>query len=324
MPFMQRRLFLGAGALAATAPHAARAQAWPAKSVRFIVPFPPGGGTDTVGRIVADHLGKMLGQTFLIDNKGGAGGTVGTIELARAPRDGYTIGMITVGSHGIHPTLYANLQFDPYKDFTPISLFASLPNLLALHPSVPATNVAELIALAKQSPGKYSFASSGAGTSLHLSGEMFKQMAGVDMLHVPYKGGGPALIDLVSGQVNMIFGNAPSTLPLVRDGKLRGIAVTSPQRSASMPDVPAIAETIPGYAATSWYGLAGPAGIPQAVVDRLEAALREILVMPDVLKRYAELGTDVPPLGRAYLEKFFPEEIARWAPVVRASGARVE
>ncbi len=324
MPFMQRRLFLGAGALAATAPHAARAQAWPAKSVRFIVPFPPGGGTDTVGRIVADHLGKMLGQTFLIDNKGGAGGTVGTIELARAPRDGYTIGMITVGSHGIHPTLYANLQFDPYKDFTPISLFASLPNLLALHPSVPATNVAELIALAKQSPGKYSFASSGAGTSLHLSGEMFKQRAGVDMLHVPYKGGGPALIDLVSGQVNMIFGNAPSTLPLVRDGKLRGIAVTSPQRSASMPDVPAIAETIPGYAATSWYGLAGPAGIPQAVVDRLEAALREILVMPDVLKRYAELGTDVPPLGRAYLEKFFPEEIARWAPVVRASGARVE
>ncbi len=166
MPFMQRRLFLGAGALAATAPHAARAQAWPAKSVRFIVPFPPGGGTDTVGRIVADHLGKMLGQTFLIDNKGGAGGTVGTIELARAPRDGYTIGMITVGSHGIHPTLYANLQFDPYKDFTPISLFASLPNLLALHPSVPATNVAELIALAKQSPGKYSFASSGAGTSV--------------------------------------------------------------------------------------------------------------------------------------------------------------
>ena len=321
---MQRRLFLGAITLASVAFREARAQAWPTKSVRFIVPFPPGGGTDTVGRIIADQLGRMLGQTFVIENKGGAGGTVGTIELARAPRDGYTVGMITVGSHGIHPTLYANLQFDPYKDFTPISMFASLPNLLALHPSVPASNVAELVALAKREPGKLTFASSGAGTSLHLSGEMFKQMAGVDILHVPYKGGGPALNDLVSGQVSMIFGNAPSTLPLVRDGKLRGIAVTSPQRSPSMPDIPTIAETIPGYAATSWYGLAGPAGMPQAVVERLEAALREILARPDVLRRYAELGTDVPPLGRAYLEKFFPEEIARWAPVVKASGARIE
>jgi tripartite-type tricarboxylate transporter receptor subunit TctC len=321
---MQRRLFLGAMALVPMAFREAQAQAWPTKSVRFIVPFPPGGGTDTVGRIIADQLGRMLGQTFVIENKGGAGGTVGTIELARAPRDGYTVGMITVGSHGIHPTLYANLQFDPYKDFTPISMFASLPNLLALHPSVPAGNVAELVALAKREPGKLTFASSGAGTSLHLSGEMFKQMAGVDILHVPYKGGGPALNDLVSGQVSMIFGNAPSTLPLVRDGKLRGIAVTSPQRSPSMPDIPTIAETIPGYAATSWYGLAGPAGMPQPVVERLEAALREILARPDVLRRYGELGTDVPPLGRAYLEKFFPEEIARWAPVVKASGARVE
>jgi len=321
---MQRRHFLGAMASLPMASLDARAEAWPTKSVRFIVPFPPGGGTDTVGRIVADQLGRALGQTFVVDNKGSAGGTVGTIELARASRDGYTVGMITVGSHGIHPTLYAILQFDPYKDFAPVSLFATLPNLLALHPSVPAKNVVELIELAKRNPGKLTFASSGAGTSLHLSGEMFKQMAGVDILHVPYKGGGPALNDLVGGQVSMIFGNAPSTLPLVRDGKLRGIAVTSPQRSPSMPDIPAIAETIPGYAATSWYGLAGPAGMPQAVAERLEAALREILARPDVLKRYAELGTDVPPLGRAYLEKFFPEEIARWAPVVKASGARVE
>jgi len=322
---MRRRALIASTASLVLAPAVARAQAaWPNRQVRFIVPFPPGGGTDTIGRIIADQLGKTFGQTFVVDNRGGAGGTVGTVELARAAPDGYTVGMITVGSHGIHPTLYAKLAYDPHKDFTPISMFASLPNLLALHPSVPANSVAELIALLKKNPGKYTFCSSGAGTSLHLSGELFKQMTGVDMLHVPYKGGGPALIDLVAGQVHMIFGNAPSTWPLVKDGKLRGIAVTSPQRSKIMPEFPAIAETVPGFAATSWYGLAGPAGLPAPIVERFEAALRDILAKPEVTKRYAELGTDIPPLGKAYLDKFYPEEIARWAPVVRASGARVE
>ena len=320
-----RRSMMGSALAVAAAPSGARAQtAYPNKPVRFIVPFPPGGGTDTIGRIVAENLGRVLGQTVLVDNKGGAGGTVGTVELARAAPDGYTVGMITVGSHGIHPSLYAKLPFDPYKDFTPISMFASLPNLLALHPSVPATTVAELIALAKKEPGKYTFASSGAGTSLHLSGEMFKQMAGVDMLHVPYKGGGPALQDLLAGQVHMIFGNAPSTWPLVQGGKLRAIGVTSPRRSESIPGIPPIGDTIPGYAATSWYGLAGPAGLPEPIVQRLDAALRELMAKPDVIKRYADLGTDIPPLGRAHLEKFYPEEIKRWAPVVKASGARVE
>ncbi|QQS13865.1 MAG: tripartite tricarboxylate transporter substrate binding protein [Rhodospirillales bacterium] len=319
----RRQIIAGAAALAA--PSIARAQdGYPNRQVRFIVPFPPGGGTDTIGRIVADHLGRLFGQTVVVENKGGAGGTVGTVELARAAPDGYTIGMITVGSHGIHPTLYAKLAFDPEKDFTPISMFASLPNLLALHPGVPATNMAELIALLKKNPGKYTFASSGAGTSLHLSGEMLKQMAGVDMLHVPYKGGGPALNDLIAGQVSMIFGNAPSTWPLVKGGKLRGIAVTSPERSAAMPDIPTIAETVPGYSATSWYALAGPAGLPPAITDKLEKAVAEIVAKPEVKARYLELGTDIPPMGRAHLEKFYREEIARWAPVVRASGARVE
>jgi tripartite-type tricarboxylate transporter receptor subunit TctC len=322
---MRRRALIASTASLVLAPAIVRAQAaWPNRQVRFIVPFPPGGGTDTVGRIIADQLGKTLGQTFVVDNKGGAGGTVGTVELARAAPDGYTVGMITVGSHGIHPTLYARLAYDPYKDFTPISMFASLPNLLALHPSVPANSVAELIALLTKNPGKYTFCSSGAGTSLHLSGELFKQMTGVDMLHVPYKGGGPALIDLLAGQVHMIFGNAPSTWPLVKEGKLRALGVTSPQRSRIMPDIPAIAETVPGFAATSWYGLAGPAGLPLPIVERLEAVLREILAKPEVIKRYEELGTDIPPLGKAHLDKFYPEEIARWAPVVRASGARVE
>jgi tripartite-type tricarboxylate transporter receptor subunit TctC len=322
---MRRRAFVASSITLGLAPAIVRAQgAWPDRQVRFVVPFPPGGGTDTIGRIIADQLGKTFGQTFIVDNKGGAGGTVGTVELARAAPDGYTVGMITVGSHGIHPTLYAKLPFDPFKDFTTISMFASLPNLLALHPSVPANTVAELIALMKKSPGKYTFCSSGAGTSLHLSGEMFKQMAAVDMLHVPYKGGGPALIDLLAGQVHMIFGNAPSTWPLVKERKLRGIAVTSPERSKIMPDIPAIAETVPGFSATSWYGLAGPAGLPQPIVERLETALREILARPEVMKRYEDLGTDIPPLGKAYLDKFYPQEIARWAPVVRASGARVE
>ena len=215
---------------------AAEAQAqWPAKTVRFIVPFAPGGGTDTVSRLICDQLGRIFGQQFVVDNKGGAGGNIGTAELARATPDGYTIGLITVASHTLNPMLYSKLPYDADKDIVGISRVAVLSNLLGVPQSLPASSVAELIALCKKEPGKYSFASSGPGTSLHLSGELFKTMAGVDIIHVPYKGAGPAYNDLVAGTVQMMFANMPSMLPQVRGGKLKGLGVTSAERSKAAP-----------------------------------------------------------------------------------------
>ena len=225
------------------------------KPVRFIVPFAPGGGTDGVSRLICDQLGKTFGQSFVVDNKGGAGGNIGTVELARAAPDGYTLGLISVASHTINPQLYTRLPYDPDKDIIAVSRLALLVNLLGVTANLPANNVAELIALCKKSPGKYSFASSGPGSSLHLSGELFKVMAGVDIIHVPYKGAGAAYGDLISGTVNMMFANMPSMLPQVHGGKVKGLGVTSIERSAAAPDIPAIAETLPGYVATSWYGL---------------------------------------------------------------------
>ncbi len=211
-------------------------------------------GTDTVSRLMCDQLSKSLGQTFVVENKGGAGGNIGTVELARAAPDGYTIGLISVASHTLNPMLYSRLPYNPDKEIVAISRVATLANLLGVTPSLPANSVAELIALCKKEPGKYSFASSGPGTSLHLSGELFKKMAGVDIIHVPYKGAGPVYSDLMAGIVNMMFANMPSMLPQVRAGKLKGLGVTSAQRSKAAPDIPAIAETVPGYVATRGTG----------------------------------------------------------------------
>jgi tripartite-type tricarboxylate transporter receptor subunit TctC len=256
--------------------------AWPAKPVRFIVPFAPGGGTDTVSRLICDHLARTFGQSFVVENKGGAGGNIGTVEIARAAPDGYTIGLISVASHTLNPQLYTRLPYDPDKDIIAISRLATLVNLLGLSQSVPASNVAELIALCKKEPGKYSFASSGPGSSLHLSGELFKVMAGVDIIHVPYKGAGPAYNDVIAGTVQMMFANMPSMLPQVRGGKLKGLGVTSAERSRAAPDIPAIAETLPGYVATSWYGVGAPANTPEPIVAKLEAAIAEALATAEV------------------------------------------
>ncbi|CAN5912953.1 tripartite tricarboxylate transporter substrate binding protein [soil metagenome] len=299
--------------------------AWPAKTVRFIVPFAPGGGTDTVSRLICDQLGRSLGQQFVVDNKGGAGGNIGTAELARSAPDGYTIGLITVASHTLNPMLYSKLPYDPDREIVGISRVAILSNLLGVPQSLPANNVAELVALCKKDPGKYSFASSGPGTSLHLSGELFKTMAGVDIIHVPYKGAGPAYNDLVAGTVQMMFANMPSMLPQVRGGKLKGLGVTSAQRSKSAPDIPAIAETLPGYVATSWYGVGAPAGTPEPILARLEGALVEALKQPDIQKRWADdLGLDLPPAGRAGFAEFLAEDRKLWAPVVKASGVKLD
>src|SRR5215216_4055634 len=259
---------------------AAEAQAqWPAKTVRFIVPFAPGGGTDTVSRLICDQLGRSFGQQFVVGN-------IGTAELARATPDGYTIGLITVASHTLNPMLYSKLPYDADKDIVGISRLAVLSNLLGVPKSLPVSSVAELIALCKKEPGKYSFASSGPGTSLHLSGELFKTMAGVDIIHVPYAG--PAYNDLVAGTVQMMFANMPSMLPQVRGGKLKGLGVTSAERSKAAPDIPTIAETLPGYVATSWYGIGAPAGTPEPILARLEAAIAEALKQPDIQKRWAD------------------------------------
>jgi tripartite-type tricarboxylate transporter receptor subunit TctC len=299
--------------------------AWPAKTVRFIVPFAPGGGTDTVSRLVCDQLARAFGQQFVVDNKGGAGGNIGTAELARAAADGYTIGLITVASHTLNPMLYSKLPYDPDRDIVGISRVAILSNLLGVPQALPVKSVAELIALCKKEPGKYSFASSGPGTSLHLSGELFKTMAGVDIIHVPYKGAGPAYNDLIAGTVQMMFANMPSMLPQVRGGKLKGLGVTSAERSKAAPDIPAIAETLPGYVATSWYGVGAPAGTPEPILAKLEAAIAEALKQPEIQKRWADdLGLDLPPPGRAGFDTFLAEDRKLWAPAVKASGVKLD
>jgi tripartite-type tricarboxylate transporter receptor subunit TctC len=311
------------GGLAAPFVSSAWAQAWPTKQVRFICPFVPGGGTDTVSRIVAQELTEIFGQQVIVDNRPGAGGNIGTTEMARAT-DGHTIGLISVASHAINPALYGKLPYDPDKDIIPVSLVATLVNLLGVWPGLPVRTVPELIALAKKEPGKYAFSSSGLGTSLHLSGELFKTMAGVDILHVPYKGAGAAFQDLLAGRVHMQFGNIPSMLQQVRDGKLRGLAVTGPQRSKAIPELPTIGETLPGYVATSWYGVGAPAGTPEAVIVKLEDALKRMMAKPEIQARWDQMGLDVPPVGRPGFPEFIARERAMWVPVVKASGARVE
>ena len=326
---MKRRMLLAAALAAPTvaAPAILRAQGatWPDKTVRFICPFAPGGGTDTVSRLICDQLTKLLGQQFIVENKGGAGGNIGTTELARATPDGYTLGLISVASHTLNPMLYSKLPYNPDKDIVGVSRVATLANLLGVTPSLPADNVAELIALCKASPGKYSFASSGPGTSLHLSGELFKKMADVDIIHVPYKGAGPVYSDLMAGVVNMMFANMPSMLPQVRAKKLKGLGVTSAERSKAAPDIPAIAETVPGYVATSWYGVGAPAGTPEPILARLEAALTQALKSPDIQKRWNDdLGLDLPPAGRAGFGEFLAQDRKLWEPAVKASGVKLD
>jgi tripartite-type tricarboxylate transporter receptor subunit TctC len=321
---LQRRALLTA-ALAAPAIARADVSVWPTKTVRFICPFAPGGGTDTVSRLICDQLARRFGQQFVVDNKSGAGGNIGTVELARAAPDGYTLGLISVASHTLNPMLYTRLPYDPDKEIVCISRLAVLSNLLGVTPSLHANSVAELIELCKANPGKYSFASSGPGSSLHLSGELFKAMAAVDIMHIPYKGAGPAYADLMSGTITMMFANMPSMLPQVRRGRVKGLGVTSRERSWAAPDLPAIAETLPGYAATSWYGAGAPAGTPEPILARLETAIAEALAEPEIRRRWeTDLGMDMPPAGRKGFDAFLAEDRILWGPAVKASGIRLD
>lgn len=298
---------------------------FPSKPITIIVPFSAGGTTDILARIVGVKLGETTGQTVIIDNRPGAGGNIGSSMVSKAKPDGYTLLMGTVGTHAINQTLYPKLNFDPIKDFAPLTRVANLPNLLVVHPSVPVKTVQDLISYAKANPGKLNFGSSGNGSSIHLSGELFKNMTGVDMQHVPYKGSAPAVTDLLGGQISMMFDNMPSAIQHVKSGKLRPIAVTTAKRSPALPNVPTIAEAgVKGYEATSWFGLLAPAGTPPAVVNRLNADLVKILAMPDVKKQMAEQGADAYSETPAAFAGFIKSETAKWAKVVKASGAVVD
>jgi tripartite-type tricarboxylate transporter receptor subunit TctC len=310
--------------LALTAP-LADAQAWPSKPIKWIVPFAPGGTTDILARTVGDKLAQALGQPVIIENKPGAGGGVGAEFVARAAPDGYTIMGGTISTHAINASLYKNLPYDPVKDFVPIVLLARVPNMLVVNPDVPAKNVGELIVLLKANPGKYTFASSGNGTSQHLSGELFKSMSGTDMQHIPYKGSPPALQDVVGGQVTMTFDNITTAWPLAKSGKLRALAVTTATRSSIAPDVPTLAESgLPGFEVGSWQGVFAPAGTPPDIVRRLNTEIVRILALPDVKEKLAGLGAELVGNSPEEFAVLVKAEVVKWADVVRKSGAKVD
>jgi len=301
------------------------AQAWPSKPIKWVVPFAPGGTTDILARTVAEKLQGVLGQPVVIDNKPGAGGAVGAEFTAKAAPDGYTIMGGTISTHAINASLYTKLPYDPVKDFAPITLIARVPNMLVVNPAVPAKDVKELIALLKATPGKYTFASSGNGTSQHLSGELFKSMAGVDMQHIPYKGSPPALQDVVGGQVTMTFDNITTAWPLAKAGKLRALAVTTAKRSTVAPDVPTLAEAgLPGFEVGSWQGVFAPAGTPPEIVRRLNAEIVKILNLPDVREKLGGLGAEIVADSPEEFAALVRGEVVKWADVVKKSGARVD
>ena len=307
--------------LAALSAAAAHAQTFPAKPVRLIVPFPPGGGNDTIARAVGQELAKALGQQIVIDNRAGAGGTIGADLAAHAPPDGYTLFLAGVASHGINPVLNPKLPYDAVKDFAPVSLLASAPLIVVVHPSLPVKTLKDLIALAKSKPDALNFASNGNGGSSHMAGEMFKAMAGVKIVHVPYRGLSPALTDLLSGQVQIMFSSAVAMLPQVKAGKLRGLATTGAKRPPAIPDLPTVAEAgLPGYETGSWYGIVAPANTPPEIVNRLSVELQKIVRQPAMQERFNNEAAN--PIGGTPQEfaAHIQRELARWAKVVKTTG----
>ena len=302
-----------------------QAQTYPAKPIRLICPFPPGGAVDIASRAIAQELTKTIGQTVTVDNKPGAGGNIGGAEAVRATPDGYTIFMTTSGINAINPALYSKMPFDPNKDLAPVVALVSLNNVLVLHPSVKANSVTEVIAMARAQPGKINYASSGNGTSIHMSAEMFNFINKTQMTHIPYKGSAPALTDLLGGQVMMMFDNIPSALPHIRSGKLRALATTGAKRDPALPDLPTIAEAgVAGYESGVWFGLTVPAGTPRDVIVKInDAALRGIKA-PEYVKRMTELGYNIMGGTPEQMAEALKLEVGRWGPIVKASGAKAD
>lgn len=316
-----------AGALLALAAWAlpAAAQTYPDRPVRIVVPFAPGGTNDVLARIIAQHLSDRLGQQFFIENKAGAGGNVGADLVAKSAPDGYTLLFAAPGPLAINVSLFKSLPYDPAKDFAPIGLGANVPIVLLVHPSVPARNVRELIDLARQQPGKMSFGSSGNGSTVHLAGELLKTMAKIDIVHVPYRGAGPAMNDLVAGHIPILFDNMPTALQQIAGGTVRALAVAEARRVPALPNVPTIAESgVPGFEATGWYGMVAPAQTPAPVLKQLADAMAEVLKNDAVKARFRELGAEPGTLFLEHYGRFLEAETAKWRDVIRASGAKAD
>jgi tripartite-type tricarboxylate transporter receptor subunit TctC len=330
----RRRQFLIGSALAITSlasPATLWAQAaWPSKPVRIVVPFAPGGTTDILARVLAPELAKVFGQSFIVDNRAGAGGNIGADLVAKSPGDGYTLLMGTVGTHGINKSLYSRLPYDPQKDFAPITLVAGVPNVMVMNTQraqqLGIASVADFVRHAKANPGRLNMASSGNGTSIHLAGELFKSRTGIFMTHIPYRGSGPAIKDLLGAEVDVMFDNLPSAMPHIQSGALKAFAVTSAVRSAALPDLPTVAEAggLAGFEASSWFGLLAPAGTPADIVARLQQETAKALALPAIKERLLALGANPGGNTPAEFSRQIDAEISKWAVVVKASGARVD
>lgn len=321
-PFRRTLVTAGLTALASLALGPAMAQNYPAKPVRLVVTFPTGGAPDTLARIFSEKA--QLGQAVVVDNKPGAGGNIGSDYVAKSAPDGYTIVMGTVGTHSINGTLYKKMPYDMTRDFAPISLIANAPNLLVVNNDLPVKTVPELVQYMKANPNKLSFGSPGVGTSVHVSGELFKSMTGTQMTHAPYKGRQFAIPDLIGGSIQLMFDNMPSALPMAKEGKIRAIAVTTAKRSPAAPEVPTVAESLPGFEATTWFAMFAPAGTPKAIIDRLHAEAVRIFKLPDVQERLQKLGLEPIVSTPEELARYQASEIVKWSKVVKESGASAD
>jgi tripartite-type tricarboxylate transporter receptor subunit TctC len=316
----RRSILAGLGALAVGSPHGAAAQAYPNHPISLLVPWAPGGSTDILARVVAQHLFQSMGQPVVIENRTGASGNIGTAAAARAPADGYTLLFNTMSVHTMNHALFAAMPFDGVNDFSPITLLAYVTNTMVVHPSVPANTVAEFIGYAKANPGKIAYASSGAGSTNHLCAALLEKMAGIEMLHVPYRGGAPAVADTVAGQTQLFFTAGTQSLPHVKAGKLKLLAVTEEKRSALLPDVPTVAETVPGCEMTVWYGAFGPAGVPAEVVTRLNTEINRALFLPEVKQRMADIAVEVASSTPGELTARMRRDAAKWGAIIKSLG----
>jgi tripartite-type tricarboxylate transporter receptor subunit TctC len=302
---------------------AAAAQDYPTKPVRLIIPFPPGGSNDVVGRMIATQLSEKLGKQVVVDNRAGAGGVIGTEIAANAAPDGYTLSIISI-AHAVNPWLY-KLSYDPIKSFAPVGILASGPNVLAVNPGLPVNSVKDLVALAKQKPGDLQYASAGIGSFQHLGGELFKLEAGVDILHVPFKGGGPAMIDVIGGHTKLVFSSLVQTTPHIKSGKLKALGVGGLKRSPVLPDVPTVAEAgVPTYEAVNWWGIVAPAGTPQPIIDRLHKELTAVQASPEVQKQFSSEGAEIVQMTSAEFGTFMQTEMKKWERVVREGKIKAE
>jgi tripartite-type tricarboxylate transporter receptor subunit TctC len=302
----------------------ANAQEWPTRAVTVVVPFTAGGTTDLFARTLAQHMERTFGKPFIVENRAGAGGNIGTTHVAKAAPDGYTIEVGTVSTHAINPSLYKNLAHDTAKDFQPISLISRVPNILVVNKNFPPNSVQELIDYAKANPGKITYGSSGSGTSIHLSAELFKMRTGVDMVHVPYRGSGELVAAMLGGHIDLAFDNMPISWPHAKNGELKALAVTSAERSPAAPHLPTIGEVIPGFEATSWFGVFVPAAVPRPIVDKLAAEVKRILLLPEVNKSLSDIGATPSPTTPEEFTAFINAEREKWAEVVKISGAKVD